>query len=65
MLRPQNEIKKIFVSLSFKLNDYTKNFCNNVKNKDLFLPYDPVHLSKYGHQHVSNLIIENNILGKW
>jgi hypothetical protein len=64
LLRPQNEIKKIFVSLNFKLNDYTKNFCNNVKNKDLFLPYDPVHLSKYGHQHVSNLIIEKNILDK-
>jgi len=61
-LNPQNEISKIFTSLGLKINNYTNDFCKKSNNKKLFLPYDPVHLSKYGHKYVSKLLIKDKII---
>lgn len=61
-LKPQNEIAKIFKNLDYKYIDYTEKFCQTANNKDLFLPFDPVHLSKSGHKHVSDLLIQDNII---
>lgn len=60
-LKPQEIIKEIFDSENLFLNDYTNNFCKISNNKDLFLKYDPVHLSKYGHKYVSDLLIKDDI----
>ena len=60
-LKPQNEIDKIFSNLKIKLTDYTQNFCLISNKNELFLPYDPVHLSKYGHKYVSDLLIADKI----
>ena len=61
LVKPQNQINKIFNSLSLNLNDYTNKFCEKSNKNDLFLPYDPVHLSKYGHKYVSELLINDKI----
>ena len=60
-LKPQEIIKEIFDSENLFLNDYTNDFCKISNNKDLFLKYDPVHLSKYGHKYVSDLLITDDI----
>jgi len=60
-LKPQEIIKEIFDRENLFLNDYTNDFCKISNNKDLFLKYDPVHLSKYGHKYVSELLIEKDI----
>lgn len=60
-LKPQEIIKEIFEKENLFLKDYTNDFCKISNNKDLFLKYDPVHLSKYGHKYVSDLLIEDNI----
>ena len=60
-LKPQNEIIRIFNNLNLKLNDYTQDFCKIGKKNDLFLPYDPVHLSIYGHKYVSDLLVKDQI----
>ena len=60
LMLPQKIINEIFSKLSLKLYDYSSNFCNN-KDSDFFLKFDPVHLSKYGHKYVSNLIIQDKI----
>lgn len=59
--KPQNEINKIFNSLNLNLYDYTNKFCEKTNKNQLFLPYDPVHLSKYGHKYVSELLIKDKI----
>ena len=59
---PQQQINKIFKELNIKLHDFSQNFCINQKNEKLFLNYDPVHLSIYGHQFVSSLLIKNKII---
>ena len=60
-IKPQNEINKMFNSLNLNLNDYTNRFCEKFNKNDLFLSYDPVHLSKYGHKYVSELLINDKI----
>ena len=60
-LKPQEIIKETFDKENLLLNDYTYDFCRISNNKDLFLKYDPVHLSKYGHKYVSDLLIRDNI----
>ena len=60
-LKPQQTINRIFRSLNIKLNDYTKELCSNSLKTDLFLPYDPVHLSVDGHKYVSELLIRDKI----
>ena len=60
LMVPQKIINKIFTKQGLKLYDYSSNFCSE-KDSSLFLKFDPVHLSKYGHKYVSNLIIEDKI----
>ena len=60
LMLPQKIINEIFSKLGLKLYDYSSNFCNN-KDSYYFLRFDPVHLSKYGHKYVSNLIIQDKI----
>ena len=62
LLAPQNEIIKIFKNLNLELNNYTENFCNKSDKNNLFLKYDPVHLSKYGHEFVSDLLMDDKTL---
>ena len=61
LLRPQNQIKKIFSKLNLELKDYTNKFCIKNNKKQLFLNYDPVHLSKDGHKYVFNLLRKDKI----
>jgi len=61
-LNPQKEIRKIFAEAGLVLYDFTDNFCNNNKNRNFFLGFDPVHLSNAGHLFVSRLLIKNKIL---
>ena len=60
-LKPQNNILKIFNKLDVKLINYTQQFCAISNKNELFLPYDPVHLSEYGHKIVSDLLITDKI----
>ena len=59
LLNPQYKINKIFSDLSIKFYDLTNIFCEDNEN-NLFLNYDPVHLSIKGHKSVANFL-ENNI----
>ncbi len=61
LLEPQEIINKIFSEENLLLKDYTSEFCKISNKKDLFLKYDPVHLSKYGHKHVSDLLIADQV----
>ena len=61
LLKPQNEILRIFNEQDLNIKDYTQQFCSIFNKKELFLPYDPVHLSKYGHRIVSDLLIADKI----
>lgn len=60
LMSPQKFINKIFTKQDLKLYDYSSNFCKN-KDFNFFLRFDPVHLSKYGHKYVSNLLMEDKI----
>ena len=62
LLKPQNKIKKIFNKLNLELKDYTDKFCEESNKKQLFLTFDPVHLSKDGHNYVFKLLIKNKII---
>tara|TARA_B100000963_G_scaffold361409_1_gene396605 strand:- start:3082 stop:4077 length:996 start_codon:yes stop_codon:yes gene_type:complete len=62
LLFPQNELIKIFNGLNLKLYNYTNKFCKMPDKNNLFLKYDPVHLSKHGHMRVSDLLIADKIL---
>ena len=62
LLKPQEIIKDILNKKNLNLIDYTSEFCKIPNNNDLFLKYDPVHLSNYGHRFVSDLLIQDNIL---
>ena len=55
-LIPQEKIANIVINLKINFSDYTKNFCNIEKPKNLFLKFDPMHLSSQGHNFVFNLI---------
>lgn len=61
LLTPQFEIIKIFSKLNLDLKNYTNEFCETPNKNDLFLKYDPVHLSNYGHKQLSNLLISDGI----
>ena len=62
LMKPQLEIRKVFNKLNIKLNDFTIDFCEKSKNIDLFLTYDPVHLSIVGHKFVNRLIIKKKLI---
>lgn len=61
LLKPQEMIVSIFKNQNLNLRDYTHDFCKVYNKNDLFLKYDPVHLSKYGHKYVSDLLILDKI----
>tara|TARA_Y100000591_G_scaffold256738_1_gene228746 strand:+ start:232 stop:1218 length:987 start_codon:yes stop_codon:yes gene_type:complete len=61
LMKPQTEINRLFKENNVQLNDYSKEFCNEPKRDNLFLPYDPVHLSSDGHKFVSKLLINDKI----
>ena len=61
LLIPQEKILKIFNNQNLKLKDFTYEFCKINNKNDLFIKYDPVHLSRYGHKYLSDLVISNNI----
>ena len=58
ILFPQNNIIKILDNLDVKFEDLTKYFCKQIKPKELFYKFDPMHLSKEGHMLVYNLIYD-------
>ena len=60
-LMPQEKIKRILNKKTSNFIDYTNEFCKNPNSNKLFLKYDPVHLSKYGHRFVSDLLNRDNI----
>ena len=62
LLKPQNQIKKIFNKLNLELKDYTDKFCEESNKKQLFLTFDPVHLSKDGHKYVFDLLRKDKII---
>ena len=53
---PQEKIATIISNLNIDFFDYTKEFCKIKKPKNLFLKFDPMHLSPQGHNLVFNLI---------
>ena len=55
-LLPQEKVANIIVNLKMDFFDFTKEFCKIKKPKDLFLKFDPMHLSPQGHNLVFNLI---------
>ena len=55
-LVPQEKVAKMIVNLKIDFFDFTKEFCKIEKSKDLFLKFDPMHLSPHGHNLVFNLI---------
>ena len=61
LLKPQEMIESIFKNQNLNLRDYTHEFCKVYDKNDLFLKYDPVHLSKYGHKYVSDLLILDKV----
>ena len=56
-LTPQSKIISILISLDIKYEDYTHLFCNNKNPKKLFYKFDPMHLSKSGHELVFSEIV--------
>ena len=61
LLKPQETIEKIFNNQNIKLKNYTYEFCKIKNKKDLFIKYDPVHLSRYGHKYIYDLLIRDKI----
>lgn len=62
ILLPQVKIKDILKELELDYHDLTSDFCEHKTPKNLFLKFDPVHLSEEGHNLVFELISKNNIL---
>ena len=55
-LNPQEKLINFLNSYNLKYFDYTSEFCLQDKPKELYLKYDPVHLSKKGHRLVFKLL---------
>jgi len=55
-LLPQDKLITIFKNKDVEYINLTNNFCSHIKPNDLFLKFDPVHLSEEGHDFVFNLI---------
>ena len=49
VLKPQKKIVKILTNLNIEFKDLTGIFCNQKKPKKNFYKFDPMHLSKQGH----------------
>lgn len=61
LLKPQEIIEKIFKNQNISLKNYTYELCKINNKNDLFIKYDPVHLSRYGHKYISDLAIADKI----
>ena len=46
----QNKLKNILINNKINFYDFTKTFCNKSENNNLFINFDPTHLSSYGHE---------------
>ena len=55
---PQEKIIKILDKEDMQYINLTKDFCNNSNSEKLYLNFDPVHLSKKGHDLVFNILRE-------
>ena len=62
LMRPQNQIKKLFNKLNYPLFDFSQDFCDKDNNSKLILNFDPMHLSSSGHEFVSELLIKKGII---
>lgn len=62
MMSPQKQINSLFQKLNYQLFDFSEEFCNKNDNNNLFLNFDPMHLSKDGHKFVSQLILRENLV---
>ena len=61
LLKPQEIIESIFSNQNIILKNYTYELCKINNKNDLFIKYDPVHLSRYGHKYISDLAIADKI----
>ena len=61
LMNPQKQINYIFKSLNYKLFDFSSDFCKSNRN-NLFLNFDPMHLSSDGHKFVSDLLTKKGIV---
>lgn len=57
---PQNFIANYFKKKKLNYIDFSNDFCK-IKAKDMYLKFDPAHLSESGHAFVESLIIKNNL----
>ena len=57
---PQDFISNYFKNKKINYVNFSKDFCN-VKAKDMYLKFDPAHLSDDGHTFVESLIVKNNL----
>ena len=55
-LKPQKKIKGLLKSLEINYIEFTDLFCKQKNPKNLFLKYDPMHLSEEGHDLVFNIL---------
>ena len=55
-LLPQDKLVKILKNNKLEYINLSNDFCSHVKSRELFLKFDPVHLSEAGHDFVFNLI---------
>ena len=56
-LIPQTKVATVLDKKNIKYFDLTNLFCNQKKPKDLFYKFDPMHLSKEGHQLILNFFL--------
>jgi len=56
LLSPQKKITKIFDEKEVNFINLTESFCNHSNPEELYLNFDPVHLSTKGHDFVFKLI---------
>ena len=47
---PQKKLKKLFEKNEVKFFDFTEIFCKKSNEKNLFINFDPTHLSSFGHE---------------
>ena len=57
---PQDFISNYFKNKKINYINFSNDFCND-KAKDMYLKFDPAHLSEDGHTFVESLIIKNNL----
>ncbi|MDC3157012.1 hypothetical protein OA669_00490 [Candidatus Pelagibacter bacterium] len=61
VMNPQKKINYMFKRLNYQLFDFSSDFCKRNSN-NLFLNFDPMHLSSDGHKFVSDLLTKKGIV---